>query len=240
MFLPRVFVTLVAKHFERVDEARSRRTGIDDVVDVAAGGGKVRMCELSPVLLDASFRGGLRILGRIEFLPEQYFHGAFGAHDCDLRGWPRQVHISPDVLRVHHVIGASIGLTNDDGDLRNRGLGESVEQFRAVADDPPVLLANTRQEPWDILEDDQRDVEGVAKTYEPRPLYRGVDIQDSCEDRGLIGNDPDRMTPEVSKANDEILSENLVNFVELPVIYYRPYDVMHVIGFIGVIRYNLQ
>ena len=34
VFLPRVFVTLVAKHFERVDEARSRRTGIDDVVDV--------------------------------------------------------------------------------------------------------------------------------------------------------------------------------------------------------------
>ena len=102
------------------------------------------MSELGPVFLDASLRSDFRILSRIEVLPEQHFDGALGTHDRDLRGGPRQVHVSPDVLGAHDVVGPAVGLADDDRDLRNRGFGESVEQLRTVANDPTVLLANPR------------------------------------------------------------------------------------------------
>ena len=220
MLLSGVLVALVAKHVERVDEAGPCGTGVDDVINVAPPCSDVGVSELSPVFLDADPGSCLRILGSIEFLPEEHFDGALGAHDRDLRGRPSQVHIPSDVLGAHHVVGTAICLPDDDRDLRNRRLGECVEQFRAVPDDATVLLPNPRQEPGDILEDDQRDVEDVAKSYETRSLYRGVDVQNPGEDGRLIGDDPDRMPPEVRKANDKIPSERLVDLVELPIIHH--------------------
>jgi hypothetical protein len=44
------------------------------------------------------------------------------------------------VLGGHHIIGSSIGLTGDDGQLGHGGLGVGVQQLGAVADDAAVLL----------------------------------------------------------------------------------------------------
>lgn len=43
VLLSGVLVAFVAKHVERVDEARSCGTGIDDIIDVATRGGDVGM-----------------------------------------------------------------------------------------------------------------------------------------------------------------------------------------------------
>ena len=135
-----VLVSFVAKHIERADEARPRRPGIDDVVDVSPRGGNVGMSEFGPIFLDAGLCGGLWIFSRIEFFSEQYFNGPLWTHDRDFGCRPRQVHVPSDVLGVHHVIGPTVGLTDNDRDFRDRGLGEGVQKFRAVPDDPTMLL----------------------------------------------------------------------------------------------------
>ena len=73
-----------------------------------------------------------------------------GTHHSDLGLWVGQVHVRTDVLTVHYVVGAPIGLPSNQRDLRYRGLGEGVEQLGPVLDDAAPLLLRTRQKAGDV------------------------------------------------------------------------------------------
>src|SRR6185369_7921798 len=140
----------------------SRLRWTDDLIDVAARRGDVRVRKLRLVFRDEACALGDRVGGRGELLLVPDVHRALRAHDGDLGGGPREVHVAPDVLAAHDVVCAAVRLARDDRDLRNGRLAVRVQELGPVLDDSTVLLAYPRQEPGDVDQRDQRNVEAVA------------------------------------------------------------------------------
>ena len=61
-----------------------------------------------------------------------------------------------------------------------------------MADDAAVFLRRAGEEARHIFERDERDVEGVAETNEPRGLHRSIDVETSGENGRLIRDETDR------------------------------------------------
>ena len=80
-------------------------------------------------------------------------------------------------------------------------LGEGVEQLGAVADDAVVLLLGPGQEAGHIVEDDQRDVEGVAEADEAGGFDAGVDVERAGQMPRLVGDDADRVPVEPAETD---------------------------------------
>lgn len=74
------------------------------------------------------------------------------------------------MLGGHNIISTSISFSGDESNFWNGGLGISVEKLCSVRDDSIILLVGSRQEPWDINESHNWDVEGVAETDESSGL----------------------------------------------------------------------
>lgn len=122
---------LVSEQLEVITNTNTRQMRRDDFIDEPALSCDHRVCKLALVLQ--------RLL--LDVLPsEDDFDGPLGAHYGDLRRWPRIVEVTPQVLRRHHVVRATIGLAGDDRYLGHRGLGEREEQLGAVPNDAAVLL----------------------------------------------------------------------------------------------------
>ena len=79
------------------------------------------------VLGHSILRGFGRILGFGDLSAEEDFHGTFWPHDRDLRRWPAEVDVTPDVFGVHDVVGPPVGFPGNDGDFRDRGLAEGIQ-----------------------------------------------------------------------------------------------------------------
>ena len=110
-------------------------------------------------------------------------------------------------LAVHHVVAGAVGLADHDGDLRHRRPRDRVEHLRPVADDPGVLDLRADHEAGHVLEEDQRDREGVAEVDEAGRLVGGVVLEDAAELLRLVGDDPDRLAAEAGEAGDDRLRE---------------------------------
>src|SRR3990172_513095 len=214
MLLPRVRVALVSQHLEGPDDPRPRLGRTDYVVDVAAGRGDVRVVDLLLVPGHEPSALGGRVVGVRDLVLEDDVHRALGAHDRDLGRRPGEVHIATDVLAAHDVVGATVGLAGDDGDLRDRRLAIGIQQLRSVLDDPAVLLPHPGQEARYVDEGDQRDVEAVAGPDEPRCLVRGVDARRAREHRRLRGNDADAPAREAAVADDDVGSPTRLDLEE--------------------------
>src|SRR5712692_11803830 len=113
-----------------------------------------------------------RVSRLVDFLPEGDLDSALGTHDGELRGWPGEVEVATDVLRTHHVVRPSVGLPRDDSHLGDRRLAVGVQELRAIADDPSVLLLDPRKEAGHVDEGEERDVEAIAEPDEPGRLDR--------------------------------------------------------------------
>ena len=111
---------------------------------------------------------------------------------------------APMCLRVHHHVGATVGLAGDDGDARHGRLGEGVEELGAAADDPLVLLGDTGQEAGHVVEDEQRHVEGVTGADEAGGLLAGGDVDRARQVARLVGDDPDRVPIEPAETADDV------------------------------------
>jgi hypothetical protein len=230
------FESRLLQHVESRDESRPALARIDHVVDVSACRRNVGVRELVAILGDARLGRRLGIVRRPDLLAKEHLDGALRAHHGDLGLWPREVHVAPDVLRVHDVVGAAVRLSGDQRHLGDGRLGERVQELRPVPDDAAVLLCDPGQEARHVLEDDERDVERVAEAHEARTLVRGVDVQHSREHRRLIGDDPDRVSPEVSEPDDDVAGEPSMHLVEVPIVHDVSDHVVHVVGMIRVVR----
>ncbi len=91
----------------------------------------------------------------------------------------------------------------------------------------------------DVLEHHEGDVEGVAEADEARALHRGVDVEDPGQHGRLVGHDTHRMTAQVGEAREDVAGEVGRHLVEDAVVDDPLYDIMHVIGLVGVVRYDL-
>ena len=74
-----------------------------------------------------------------------------------------------------------------------------------MADDPRVLDLRADHEAGHVLQEDERDVEGVAEVDEARRLVGGVVLEDAAELLRLVGDDADRPAAEAREAGDDRL-----------------------------------
>ena len=105
-----------------------------------------------------------------------------------------------------------------------------------MADDPGVLLIDPRQVAGQVDERDQGDVERVAEPDEPGRFVRGVDVEHPGQDRGLVGHDPDRPTPQPRKAHHDVPRKMGMDLKETAVVHDAPDDLGDIIRLVGAVR----
>ena len=132
---------------------------------------------------------GVGVLGRLDLLAEDDVHRALGAHHRDLGARPGDDQVRLVGLAAHHVVAGAVGLADHHGDLRHRRARDRVEHLRAVADDAGLLDLRADHEARHVLQEEQRDAEGVAEVDEARGLVGGVVLEDAAEVLGLVGDD---------------------------------------------------
>ena len=116
---------------------------------------------------------GCRVVGGRDRLAVDHAHRLLRAHDPDLGVGPGEREVGAQVLRVHRDEAAAVGLAQHHGHLRHHGLGERVQQLRAVADHAEALLLRAGQEAGRVDEHHQRHPVRVAGAHELRGLLRG-------------------------------------------------------------------
>src|SRR5260370_7028787 len=143
-------------------------------------------------------------------------YGAFGAHDGDFRGGRGEIGVRSNMCRSHEAVRAAVGFARYHGNFRNSGFGVSEEQLCAVLDDAAKFLLGAGEKTGNILEGDERNVEGVAETDKTRALHGSVDIENAGEKRGLIATDADGAAVEAPEAAAEMFTVVFGDFQETP------------------------
>lgn len=152
---------LCLEYLKSIADYLSCARWLHDVVHVSALGSLERVCEC--VLVLSSFLFTI-------LTSEDDLDGTLGSHDGDLGCRPGEVVITIEMLGAHHIIGTSVGLSCDEGNLRDCGLSVSVEKLGSVLDDATELLDGTWEEPWHISEGHDGNLEGIAESYEASTL----------------------------------------------------------------------
>src|SRR5215213_10646162 len=228
--------TFGTDHLEGLDQVWPRLARVYNIVYEAHLCCNHRVVELLFVVLDEPLALGFRVFGLRDLAPEDDADGGRRAHHRDLTRGPRDVHVGPDVLGAHDVIGPTVSLSGDNRHLGHRGLRESVEQLRPVTDYAPPLLVRAWQKAWHVNERKKRNVEGVAEADEPCTLHARVYVERPREHGRLVPDDADRPPVEPGEADDEVLGPTLLNLEELAVVhhaFYRAADVVRALGRVG-------
>mmetsp|Transcript_46039 Transcript_46039/g.104903 ORF Transcript_46039/g.104903 Transcript_46039/m.104903 type:complete len:552 (+) Transcript_46039:582-2237(+) len=230
VLLPRVLELLVEQRVQLHAEAGAGEVGLDDVVDETAARGRQGVREQPRIVL--------HLLGSLLLVEaaEDDVHRTRRAHDGDLGVGPGEVDVTAEMLRGHHVVRPAVRLAGDDGELRDGSLGVCVQQLRAMPDDPPVLLRDSREEPRHVYHRHQGDVEGVAEPHEPRRFTRAVDVEASSEVSRLVRHHPHRPPLQPREARDDILGEVGHDLEEVVVIHDLVDDLVHIVRGVGVVR----
>ena len=108
-----------------------------------------------------------------------------------------------------------------------------------MVDDCVVFLACAGKEAGDVDERDDGNVERVAEADKAGALAAGVAVKNTGVDAGLVGYHADRLAVEASKADDDVACEVALHFHEFPVVDNGTDDLVHVVGHVGVVRYDL-
>src|ERR1035441_8326798 len=88
-----------------------------------------------------------------------------------------------------------------------------------MTDDAAVFLLGAGQESRNILKRNEGNIEGVAEAHEARPLHRGVDIEASGEERGLIGHDAYALPAQSRETHHQVFGKVLVDLHKVTVIH---------------------
>ena len=153
---------LSLEHLQIVANNFASAAGLDNVIYVSA------LCSLQWVCKC------VLVLGSLSFTiltSEDDFDGSLSSHDGDLGGGPGVVVVSIEMLGGHDIVGTSIGLSGDEGDLGYGGLCVSVEELSSVLNDTSELLDCPWQEPWHISECNNGDLESVAESHKSCSLH---------------------------------------------------------------------
>ncbi len=217
------------QHAQPGDHLAARLGRVDDVVDEAALGCRVRVGVLLGVLGHQLGTAGGRIRCLLQLTPVHDLDRALGAHDRQLGRRPGERQVGPDRLRVHHDVGAAVRLARDDRDPRHRRLAVGVQQLGAVADDAAVLLVDARQEARNVDEGQQRDVERVARADESGRLLGRLDVEHAGEDHRLVADHTDGLAVDPCEPAQDRLRPVREVLEELAVVDDRLDDGVHVV-----------
>ena len=184
MFAPGISQSLPLQHTQRSTNSRSGIPRQDDIVNKAPMSRIKRVRKFISVILGT----GGNFLFIVTIFAENDLNCPFRAHHCDLCARPSEIDVSPEMLRRHHIVRATIGFTDNYRHLRNRTFRVSVEQLGSVLDYPAVFLIGAGQKPRYIDQRHNGYVKSITKTNETGCLNRGLNIKTSSEHRRLIGN----------------------------------------------------
>jgi len=165
VFLAGIGVAFIFEAAEGGDDLGAGVGRLDDRVDVAAFRGDVGIGKGVAKFVDLVAAQGLafRCGGAIDFAFVDDVDGAFGAHNRDFRGGPREIVIGANVFRGHDAVRAAVGLSGDQRNLRNGRFGVRIQKLRAVADDAAKFLLGPGKKAGNIFQGEQRDIETIAR-----------------------------------------------------------------------------
>ena len=173
------------------------------------GGRPVPACGLQLVALD----GG------------EHARGLLAAHDRDARIGPLKQEARRIGAAAHGVVARAVAAADDHGELRHRRAGHRGHELRAVLGDAAGLRAPPDHEAGDVLQEQQRNLLARAQLDEVRALEGALG-----EQHAVVGEDPDRVAPQVRKAAHERRAVELLELVQLRVIDQPRDHLAHVVG----------
>src|SRR5438128_11219329 len=104
---------------------------------------------------------------------------------------------------------------------------------------PVVLLINPGQEPRNIHQSQDRDVESITKPDEACGLDGGINVKGPGVNLGLVRNDPNRVSVEPGKSYDDILSPERLYLEQFASINDPGYDIPDIIRLVRVVRQDI-
>src|SRR5689334_2582071 len=104
---------------------------------------------------------------------------------------------------------------------------------------PVVLLIDPRQEPGNIHESQDRDVESVTEPDKACGLDGGINVESSGVNLRLIRNDPNRVSVESGEANDDVLGPERLYLEQFASINDPGYDISDVVRLVRVVRQDV-
>ena len=143
------------------------------------------------------------------------------------------------MLGTHHIISASVSLTGDNGHFRHGSFAVSVKQFRTITDDSAIFLIYSRKESRNIDQSQQRYIESIAEANETGSLYRGIDVQCSCQHQRLIGYHPYRLSVQTDISGNDVRGKFCLKFKEVIIVGHRFYHLLYIIRLIRIGRHQV-
>src|SRR5207245_5355725 len=102
-----------------------------------------------------------------------------------------------------------------------------------------VFLIYSRQEPGNIHQGQDRDVERIAESDEACSLDGGIDVKGSSVNFGLVRHDPIRVSVESGESDDDILSPERLYLEQFASIDDPGYDIPDIVRLVGVVRQDI-
>ena len=80
------------------------------------------------------------------------------------------------MLRRHYVIGAAISFAGNNSYFRDSAFGIGIQQLSTMLDNTALFLPGPWHEARDIDKGEYWNIKRIAKAYEARSLFRGINV----------------------------------------------------------------
>src|SRR6266567_6008495 len=104
---------------------------------------------------------------------------------------------------------------------------------------PIVLLIYPRQEPRNIHQSQDRDVESITEPDEACSLDGGINVQGSSVNLGLVRDNPNRVAVASGKSNDDILSPERLYLEQFASINDPGCNIPDIVRLVRVVRQDI-
>src|SRR3989442_11876937 len=104
---------------------------------------------------------------------------------------------------------------------------------------PLVLLIYPRQEPGNVHQSQDRDVESITEPDEACSLDGGINVKGPGANLRLVRNDPNRVSVESGESDDDILSPERLYLEQFASINDPGYDIPDIVRLVRVVRQNI-
>src|SRR2546425_7564691 len=101
---------------------------------------------------------------------------------------------------------------------------------------PIVLLIYPRQEPRHIHQSQDRDVESITEPDEACSLDGGINVKGPGVNFRLVRNDPNRVSVESGKSDDDVLGPERLYLEQFACINDPGYDIPDIVRLVRVVR----
>ena len=155
----------------------------------------------------------------------QHAGGLLAAHDRDARVRPHPQEARVVGAAAHAVIAGAEAAADDDGEFRHLRGGDRGHHLGAVLGDAAGFVFAADHEAGDVLQEHQRNAALGAQLDEMRALQRALAEQDA-----VIGDDADRIAPDMREAGDEGGAVQALELVEVAVVDDAGDHLAHVVG----------